>query len=387
MPNNNNNFYVAEKSVNVGYPGKFESANNKHGNFIVKEGAEDNYDLKDYFTPEERATFYGHVKGVLKSLEAKYPPSQTVIYKEAETLTNEKGYTYQKAVENGSQLKESIYNALSEEDRKGYKKVVIPEMNYQIQGNHYTKDGKDYDSFQLTITSNKHEAIRVNYNKNCEATSVSYNKDNSFVNKQPAPDNKWMFLNNDIKFSSEVLKNFATDLSAMVVRGERTGRALPSIFKEVNDYVKENSPKMQNAEGKEVAKIYCTGFHYAGSPMKDKDGNVLKDEQGNTRTYQRDNFGFFNHANENITVNLVDGEIAGFYLRNSADKEGNIYSNDLKTIYDKAIDKDFVSLLNDGIANYTKEANKVSEEMTKNEADKDNEFVEYDENEGQSLPF
>lgn len=151
MPNNNNNFYVAEKSVNVGYPGKFEFANNKHGNFIVKEGAEDNYDLKDYFTPEERRTFYGHVKGVLKSLEAKYPPSQTVIYKEAETLTNEKGYTYQKAVENGSQLKESIYNALSEEDRKGYKKVVIPEMNYQIQGNHYTKDGKDYDFFNLPL--------------------------------------------------------------------------------------------------------------------------------------------------------------------------------------------------------------------------------------------
>ncbi len=387
--------FELKKSVNVGYPGKYDSHPGNHGKFLCDKddkgeyiAEKDTYDLKEFFTPSERETFYGHVKGILQGLEVKYPPSKTVQYKEAETLVNEKtGNSYQKVKENGMTLTEAFFEKLTDEEKKGYKRIEIPEMQYSITGNHYEKDGKNYDSFQLTITSNKHEAIRVNYNKNCEATYIGYNKDNSFVNGKPSGENKWVNLDQKTAFASEVLRNFATDLSATVVRSERTGRSLPTIYSEVNQYIKDHSPKTTNADGKEVAEYYSTGFHFAGSVMKDKDGNALKDDNGADRKYQRDCFSFMNHKSESITFNLQDGDISGIYYKNLETKD-SMFNSDvdaLSKISEACTDKAFAELLNEALVNYSKNADKVNSEIVNDS--KDGEFAEIDEIAKEDMPF
>lgn len=387
--------YELKKSVEVGYPGKFADRPNKHGKFLCEKDPagnfltdKDDYDLKEFFTPEERESFYGHVKGILQGLETKFPPAINVLYKEAETITNDKGKEYQKVKVDGSVLKPEIFAVLPEDKKADYKECKTSEMSYSITGNKYSKDGKDYSSFQLTITSNKKEAICVTYNKNCEATFIRYNPDNTFDNNhKPSATNKWVPLDQNTAFVSEVLRNFATDLAATVVR-TGSGRSLPTLYSEVNNYIKENSPKTKNAEGKEVAEYYSTGFHYANSPIKDRDGNILKDEKGNDRRYARDNFGFMNHNSESITLNISDNEITGIYYRNLETKD-SLFNSDadaLAKIGEKCVDKGFIEILNNALVNYSRNVQKINEGVVQDE--KDDSFMNVpDEIDRDDMPF
>ena len=393
--------YELKKSVEIGYPGKYENKPGSHGKFRCETDEKgnfipekDDYDLKEYFSPAERESFYGHVKGLLQGLENKYPVSETVVYKEAETLTNEKtGNTYQKLKQDGEVIKETTYNRLDDAEKKNYKRSATPDMAYKITGYHYEKDGKSRDNFQLEITFKKSEAIRVTYDKNCQATFIQYNKDNSFSNGKPAAENKWVNLNNDVNIASPILANFAKDISATIVRGERTPAKLPTIYTEVNQYIKDNSPKVQNAEGKEVSAYYSTGYHFANSPMKDKDGNVLKDDNGETRKYNRPCFTFMNHSSEAITFNLVDGDIASIGYRNFETKD-NFYSSDhdaLAKVSERCVDKAFAAMLTDALVNYQEKAEKVNEEVAKaaddKADDKADDFMQFNENDQPDLPF
>lgn len=389
--------YEFKPTVKINYPGKSESKPGSHGKFLCDKAEngeyltdKDTYDLKEYFTPAERDSFYGHVKGILQGLEVKYPPSQTVTYKEADTLVNEKtGATYQKLREGGDTLKESTWQKLPKEEQANYKKYTTPEMSYFITGNHYEKDGQSHDRFVLTIKSNNHESIEVNFNKDCQATYIRYNKDNSFVNGKLAPENKWESLDANTKFNSPVLESFAKDLSATVVRsGERTaGKTFPTIYTEVNNYIREHSPKMQNKEGKEVSEYYVTSFGRQGAVIKDNNGETLKNADGSNKTYGNDQFSIMNHSSEKVTFMLTDGDISKVFYNNFASGDKAYSDKGLAGIKDN-VSEGFFNIINEALTNYDRGLEATNEEIAKVAADdKDNEFAEYNEQDEVGLPF
>ena len=387
--------YSFKPTVNIGYPGKSETHPGSHGKFLCDKAEngeyladKDTYDLKEYFTPAERESFYGHVKGILQGLEIKYPPTETITYREADTLVNEKtGNTYQKLKEGGNTLKEATFKLLPEEEQKNYKKYTTPEMSYSITGNHYEKDGKARDTFQLTITSNKHEAIRVSFDKDCQAKYIGYNKDNSFNSGKPAAENKWVNCDAKTQFTSPVLQNFAKDLAASITRSDRTSIARPTIFTEVSKYVSEHSPKVTNKEGKEVGEYYTKGYFFKGSVIKDNDGNVLKDKDGNPMKYRDDNFSFYNHSSEMVTFYLTDGDITKVSYANFADKTKNAFSREGLTGIQGHASEGFFNLVNDALNNYDKNLQQTNEEIAKAVDDKENDFMEFNEQDEINLPF
>lgn len=398
---------VMTPSVKISYPGKNENKVGKAGHFLCPKDSDgkyltdkDDFNLKDVFTPEQRENFLNTAKTLLQNLELKYPVPMNTSYAKTETAKDEKsGKEYQKIMLGGDGKAITVgaeeYNEFSDNLKAKYKEIQNKDFSYRIDATKYTdKDGYERTALQLTISDTKHESVRFSFNKDSELMYVNYNKNNTFVNNQPAADSKWVKLE-DANFSNETLQKFANDLSLLRVRGEKKGASFPTIYTEVRDYIKEHTA--QTSEGK--ADVYLKSFNRKGdvqmtydTEKKESVPRVNKD--GEKMLHQSDNFEIYNHDSEKITIFLEEGEVSALaytdFKKELEDPTRNVYAKGegaMDKIIESARNKNFVELVDEAIANYQqKQMSNIDLAKAGDKDTKDEEFLEVDTSE-KGLPF